>query len=221
MRLVSSWFSGIRRRVFVAAVVPMTLGVVSVGGLMLLQLKRLVEQHHLETAIALAKQTAILAELPLATGSKSGAKDVADFVMRSEGAVGVSLLDRSASELETRGNVGATSFRLLEGAPLDPMIERDDQLIYMLQPVTLAVTGDKPQLVGYAIISVSRAIEQQTLNRLLLTGFIILLSAFGLSVLLARWIADSMARPMASLSSALNRVAKNDFSPRLSDEEPG
>lgn len=224
-------FSGIRARLMLAAAIPLTIAVVAAGGLLLVQNVRQIELHHMESAMSLARQAAILAELPLATSSKSGARSVADFVERSADFVGMALVDRSGGTIESRGNVGAASLRMIEGAPVNLIAESDARLIYVVHPVTLAEAPnvDAPggslnataQRVGYAAITFSRLQERNSVGRLLGTGLLILGVTLALSLLLARSVANSVSKPIVALSSALSDVAREDFDVRLTSSGVG
>lgn len=224
-------FSGIRARILVAAVIPLTFAVAAAGALLLVQHVRHIEQHHIESAMSLARQAAILAELPLATSSKSGARSVADLIERSPDFVGLALVDRTGGSLETRGNVGASALRLIEAAPLNLIAESDARLIYVVHPVTLAsapnvdsATGTvnaTTQRVGYAALTLSRTQERASVAKLITTGLLILGATLALSLLLARMVADSVSKPIVALSAALSDVAKEDFDVRLSSKRAG
>ncbi len=222
--------SGIRARIFIAVLVPLVLGVGVVGGLLLTQHASQVETHHMDSAVSLARQTAMLAEMPLTTGSRAGARAVVHVMERNADLVGVLLVDRAGVTLEGRGNVGATSLRLLEAAPLNPMVERDDLLTYVVHPVLLSATqgadkiGDTKsigQKVGYVVMSFSRAAERKAVSQMLWNGLAILGGTFLLSLAIASWLAHSLVRPMKSLSLALARVAKNDFDVKITDNVSG
>ena len=223
--------SDIGARVFVAATIPLTVAVAAVGALLLSRHAQHIEQHHIESSIALLNQAAILAELPLATGSTSSARNVADFIERSKGVIGLALIDRDGNALENRGNLGATALRLLDAKPVNLMVESDRQLIYLIQPVVLSaapgadiVTGSAnpaPQRVGHVAISISRAQVQASVVRLWWTGATILGVTLALSLLLARWVARSLSRPMVRLSDALSLVARGDLGVRLPERDKG
>lgn len=221
---------GIRARILLAAVIPLTVAIAAAGVLLLTRHAQDIEQHHIESSVSLARQAAILAELPLATGSTSSARSVADFIERSVGLTGLSLVDRDGNTVENRGNVGATVLRLLQARPLNLIVERDPQLIYLVHPVVLSAAPGadiasegqgSPQRVGYVALSVSRAQERASVQRLWLTGAAILVVTLVLSLLLARWVARSVSMPMVQLSQALSRVARDDLSVRLPQRGKG
>jgi two-component system, sensor histidine kinase len=222
--------SGIRARIFIAVLLPLGLAVGAVGGLLLVRHARQVETHHMESAILLARQTAMLSEMPLTTSSRTGARAIVDVVERSADLVGISLVDRAGVTLEGRGNIGANSLRLLEAAPLNPMVERDEQLIYVVHPVMLSATqgtekvGEiKPlsQKVGYVAMSFSRTSEKKAISQLLWSGLAVLGGALAMSFAIASWLAHSLVRPIKALSIALARVTKNDFDARVADKVGG
>jgi len=222
----------IRSRILLAALVPLVLAVISVGALLLTRHAMEIERNLVERTVSLARQAAMLAELPLATGSRTNVQAVADFVERSVGIVGLSLTDRDGATVDNRGNVGATALRMLDGKPLSVQVERDPHLVSVVHPVVLfalpspgsapASTGASPgQRVGYVALSVSREDERRSVARLWWTGAAILLVAVLLSLALTRAATRAVAEPLAALSTAMGRVARDDFSAQLPETGRG
>ena len=222
--------SSIRNRILLAALAPLLLAVLGVGTLLLTRHAQDMERNLVERSVSLARQVAMLAELPLATGSRSSAQAVADFMERSGGTVGLSLVDRSGVTVDNRGNVGAAALRMLEAKPLSVQVEREADLISVVHPVVLfsLPSGSPPgaaaageQRVGWVALAVSRADAQRAIARLWWTGGMILLTAILLSLLLVRAATNSVSKPLATLSHALSSVAKDDFSVQLPESGRG
>ena len=222
--------SSIRSRILLAALAPLLLAVLGVGTLLLTRHAQDIERNLVERSISLARQIAMLAELPLATGSRNNALAVADFIERSGGTVGLSLVDRSGVTVVNRGNVGAAALRMLEARPLSVQVEREANLITVVHPVVLfsspagapaAPSSAGEQRVGWVALAVSRAEAQRSVARLWWTGGGILLLATLLSLVLVRLAINSVARPLATLSDALSSVAKDDFSVVLPESGRG
>ncbi len=223
--------SSIRNRILLAALAPLLLAVLGVGTLLLTRHAQDIERNLVERSISLARQIAMLAELPLATGSRSSAQTVADFIERSGDTVGLSLVDRGGVTVDNRGNIGAAAQRMLEARPMSVQVEREANLITVVHPVVLfsSPAGAPPaassaageQRVGWVALAVSRAEAQRSIARLWWAGGGILLLATLLSLLLVRLAINSVARPLATLSNALSSVAKDDFSVVLSESGRG
>ena len=222
----------IRSRILLAALVPLVLAVVSVGAFLLTRHALEIERNLVERTVSLARQAAMLAELPLATGSRTNAQAVADFVERSVGIVGLSLTDRDGTTVDNRGNVGATALRMLDGKPLSVQVERDPHLISVVHPVVLFALpssgnatasreANPGQRVGYVALSVSREDERRSVARLWWTGAAILLVAVLLSLALTRAATKAVTEPLAALSDAMGRVARDDFSAQLPETGRG
>lgn len=222
--------SSIGNRILLAALVPLVLAVASVGLFLLTRHAQDIERHHIERSISLARQTAILAELPLATGSKQTAQQVATFIERSAEAVGLALVDRDGVTVDSRGNMGATVLRMLEGKPLSVQVERDATLTSVVHPVVLfsspsnennssaTATG---QRVGYVALNFSRAEERRSIAKLWWTGAAIFVMTVLLSLLLVRAATRAVSTPLAKLSDSMSRVARNDFSARVVESGRG
>ena len=222
--------SSIRNRILLAALAPLLLAVLGAGTLLLTRHAQDIERNLVERSISLARQIAILAELPLATGSRSNAQAVADFIERSGDTVGLSLVDRGGATVENRGNVGAAALRMLEARPMSVQVEREANLISVVHPVVLfsspagapaAPSSTGEQRVGWVALGVSRAEAQRSIARLWWTGGGILLLATLLSLVLVRFATRSVARPLATLSDALSSVAKDDFTVMLPESGRG
>ena len=223
--------SSIRNRILFAALVPLLLAVVGVGTLLLTRHAQDIERNLVERSISLARQIAMLAELPLATGSRSTAQAVADFIERSGGTVGLSLVDRAGVTVDNRGNIGAAALRMLEARPMGVQVEREANLISVVHPVVLfsspvgappaATSAAGEQRVGWVALAVSRAEAQRSIARLWWTGGGTLLLATLLSLVLVRLATNSVARPLATLSDALSSVANDDFSVVLPESGRG
>lgn len=222
--------SSIRNRILLAALAPVVLAVVSVGGLLLTRHANEIERNLVERTVSLARQAAMLAELPLAAGSTLNARAAADFIERSAGIVGLSLVDREGVTMDNRGNLGSTALRLLDGKPLSVQVERDSHLVSVVHPVVLfsqpsnaASTGvsNAGQRVGFVALSVSRAEEKRDIARLWWTGAGILIAATVLSLLLVRAVTRSVSAPLSTLSDGLARVARDDFSVQLPESGRG
>lgn len=216
--------SSIRNRILLAALAPLVLAVASVGGLLLTRHANEIERNLVERTVSLARQAAMLAELPLAAGSTLNARAAADFIERSAGIVGLSLVDRDGVAVDHRGNLGSTALRLLDGKPLSVQVERDSHLVSVVHPVVLfsqpsgtaaASVSNAGQRVGFVALSVSRAEEKRDIARLWWTGAGILLAATVLSLVLVRAATRSVSAPLSALSDGLARVARDDFSVQL------
>ena len=220
--------SSIGNRILLAALAPLVLAVASVGAFLLTRHAQDIERHHIERSISLARQTAILAELPLATGSKQTAQQVATFIERSAEAVGLALVDRDGVTVDSRGNMGATVLRMLDGKPLSVQVERDATLTSVVHPVVLfsspsnevnsSATG---QRVGYVALNFSRAEERRSIAKLWWTGAAIFVMTVLLSLLLVRAATRAVSTPLAQLSDSMSRVAENDFSARVVESGRG
>lgn len=222
--------SSIRNRILFAALAPLLLAVVGVGTLLLTRHAQDIERNLVERSTSLARQIAMLAELPLATGSRSTAQAVADFIERSGDTVGLSLVDRAGVTVDNRGNIGTAAQRMLEARPMSVQVEREANLISVVHPVVLfsspagvptapAFTGE--QRVGWVALAVSRAEAQRSIVRLWWTDGGTLLLATLLSLVLVRLAINSVARPLATMSDALSSVAKDDFSVVLPESGRG
>ena len=222
--------SSIRNRVLLAALAPLLLAVLGVGTLLLTRHAQDIERSLVERSISLARQIAMLAELPLATGSRSNAQAVADFIERGGGTVGLSLVDRSGVTVDNRGNVGAAALRMLEARPVSVQVEREANLISVVHPVVLfsspagapvAPSSAGEQRVGWVALAVSRSEAHRNIARLWWTGGGILLLATLLSLVLVRLATNSVSRPLGTLSDALSSVARDDFSVVLPEQGRG
>lgn len=222
--------SSIRNRILLAALVPLVLAVATMGIFLLTRHTQDIERHHIERSISLARQTAILAELPLATGSRQTAQQVASFIERSAEAVGLALVDRDGVTIDSRGNIGATALRMLEGRPLSVQVERDAALTSVVHPVVLfsSPSGDTGanlatgnQRVGYVALSFSRADERRYVEKLWWGGVTIFLLTVLLSLALVRAATRAVSVPLATLSNSMSRVAGNDFSVQVEERGRG
>ena len=222
--------SSIRNRILLAALVPLVLAVATMGIFLLTRHTQDIERHHIERSISLARQTAILAELPLATGSRQTAQQVASFIERSAEAVGLALVDRDGVTIDSRGNIGATALRMLEGRPLSVQVERDAALTSVVHPVVLfsSPSGDTGanvatgnQRVGYVALSFSRADERRYVEKLWWGGVTIFLLTVLLSLVLVRAATRAVSVPLATLSNSMSRVAGNDFAVQVEERGRG
>ena len=217
----------IGNRILLAALAPVVLAVVSVGALLLTRHSQELERNLVERTVSLARQAAILAELPLAAGSIANARATADFIERSAGIVGLSLVDRDGVTVDNRGNLGSTALRLLEGKPLSVQVERDSHLVSVVHPVVLfaqpsgATNAGSGQRVGFVALSVSRADEKRDIAKLWWTGAAILLAATLVSLVLVRAATRSISAPLSALSEGLSRLARDDFSVHLPEAGRG
>ena len=220
----------IRNRILLAALAPLVLAVVSAGALLLTRHAQEVERNLVERAVSLARQAALLAELPLATGSTANARAAADFIERSSGIVGLSLVDRDGVTVDNRGNVGTTALRMLDSKPLSVQVERDLHLVSVVHPVVLfsqpagaagSAASNAGQRVGFVALSVSRVDEKRDIAKLWWTGVAILLAATLLSQVLVRMATRSISAPLSALSNGLSRVARDDFSVQLPEAGRG
>lgn len=222
--------SSIRNRILLAALVPLVLAVASMGVFLLTRHTQDIERHHIERSISLARQAAILAELPLATGSRQTAQQVATFIERSAEAAGLALLDRDGGTVDSRGNLGATALRMLEGRPFSVQVERDAALTSVVHPVVLfsspsnesgVPASTSGQRVGYVALSFSRADERNRIARLWWVGATIFVLTVLLSLLLVRMATRAVSAPLADISSSMSRVAGNDFAVRVDERGRG
>ena len=217
----------IRNRILLAALAPVVLAVVSVGTLMMTRHAQEIERNLVERTVSLARQAAILAELPLAAGSNANARAAADFIERSAGIVGLSLVDREGVTVDNRGNLGSTALRLLDGKPLSVQVERDSHLVSVVHPVVLfaqpsgTTNTGTGQRVGFVALSVSRVDERRDIAKLWWTGAAISLLATLLSLVLVRAATRSISAPLSALSDGLSRVARGDFSVQLHEAGRG
>lgn len=224
--------TSIRNRILLAALLPLLLAVLCAGGLLLNRHSQDIERNLVERSVSLARQLAMLAELPLATASRSSAQAVADFMERSGGTMGLSLVDRNGATVDNRGNVGAAVLRMLEAKPMSVQVERAADLISVVHPVVLfsspsgaasgsGATVPVEQRVGWVAVAVSRAEAQRSIARLWWIGAAVLLVATLLSLLLVRAATHAVAKPLMRLSHALSSVAKGDFSVQLHESGSG
>ena len=220
----------IRNRILLAALAPVVLVVVSVGALMLTRHAQEIERNLVERAVSLARQAAMLSELPLATGSNANARAAADFIERSSGIVGLSLVDRDGVTVDNRGNLGNTALRMLDGKPMSVQVERDSHLVSVVHPVVLfsqptgsvgSGASNAGQRVGFVALSVSRADEKRDIAKLWWTGAAILLAATLLSLVLVQMATRSIPAPLSALSNGLSRVARDNFSVQLPETGRG
>ena len=217
----------IRNRILLAALAPVVLAVVSVGALLLTRHVQEIERNLVERTVSLARQAAMLSELPLAAGSNANARAAADFIERSAGVVGLALMDRDGVSVDNRGNLGSTALRLLDGKPLSVQVERDSHLVSVVHPVVLfaqpsgATNAGTGQRVGFVALTVSRADEKRDIAKLWWTGAVILLAATLLSLVLVRAATRSISAPLSALSTGLSRVARDDFSVQLPEAGRG
>ena len=217
----------IRNRILLAALAPVVLAVVSVGALLLTRHAQEIERNLVERTVSLARQAAMLSELPLAAGSNANARAAADFIERSAGIVGLALVDRDGVSVDNRGNLGSTALRLLDGKPLSVQVERDSHLVSVVHPVVLfaqpsgATNAGTGQRVGFVALTVSRADEKRDIAKLWWTGAVILLAATLLSLVLVRAATRSISAPLSALSTGLSRVARDDFSVQLPEAGRG
>lgn len=217
----------IRNRILLAALSPVVLVVISVGALLLTRHAQEIERNLVERTVSLARQAAMLSELPLAAGSNANARAAADFIERSAGIVGLALVDRDGSTVDHRGNLGSTTLRLLEGKPLSVQVERDSHLVSVVHPVVLfaqpfgATSTGTGQRVGFVALTVSRAEEKRDIAKLWWTGAAILLAATLLSLVLVGATTRSISAPLSALSNGLSRVARDDFSAQLQETGRG
>ncbi len=217
----------IRNRILFAALTPVVLALISVGALLMTRHAQEIERNLVERTISLARQAAMLAELPLAAGSNVNARAAADFIERSAGIVGLALVDRDGVTVDNRGNLGRTALRLLDGRPLSVQVERDSHLVSVVHPVELfaqpsgATNAGTGQRVGFVALSVSRVDEKRDIAKLWWTGAAILLAAALLSLVLVRAATRSISAPLSALSDGLSRVARDDFSVHLPEAGRG
>ncbi len=217
----------IRNRILLAALAPVVLAVVSVGALLLTRHAQEIERNLVERTVSLARQAAMLSELPLAAGSNANARAAADFIERSAGIVGLALVDRDGVSVDNRGNLGSTALRLLDSKPLSVQVERDSHLVSVVHPVVLfaqpsgATNTGTGQRVGFVALTVSRADEKRDIAKLWWTGVAILLAATLLSLVLVRAATRSISAPLSALSNGLSRVASDDFSVQLQEAGRG
>jgi two-component system, sensor histidine kinase len=219
----------IRHRVLLAALLPVVLVVASVGALLLTRHISGVERNLIDRSLTLARQAAMLSELPLASGSKASVRAVADFVERSSGIIGLCFVDRDGNTIENRGNLGIAALRMLESKPMGVQMERDAQLVSVVYPVVShpqseskgdAVTTYESR-VGFVAISLSRDDERLETTSLWWTGIAILATGVALCVVLVQWATRSITRPLSALSQGLSRVASEDFSVQLAESGKG
>jgi two-component system, sensor histidine kinase len=210
------------RRITLAALLPVVVAALAVGGFLLQRHISHLNAADVEATVAVGRQAALLAEMPLTTGSTTGARDAADFLERSANLVGFSFVSKDGSTLVSRGNVGATAIRLLQSKPLSAVVENEAQLTTVIVPVFLrADSGNATQrivsqtLVGYATVASSTESLRAHIRNALWTGLACLAVALACSYLLVRRAMRSVTRPLNELSIAISQVAAGNFRTRV------
>ncbi len=221
----------IRSRILLVALLPMLVAMPLVGVLLIQRHAQDIERVVVERAISLARQAAMLAELPLAAGSSASARAAADTIERGESVLGIALFDRNQVALDSRGNVGSAALRMLDSKPIGVQVEQSTHLVAVVHPVVLVTSAvgsgtsgsaiDSAQRVGYVALSVSRADERRAVARLWWIGGAILFTGIVVAVILAQLLTRGIARPLSHLSAGMARVAHDDYAVTMPETGQG
>jgi two-component system, sensor histidine kinase len=212
------------QRIALVILLPLLLALLAIGALLLRRHAEDVQTQRLDSARATIGQLAALAELPLATGSRTGIRETANFIQRTANPLGLALFDRDGNAVETRGNVGSYALKAVSGRPLNAQVELHEQTLELVQPVFLAAvsvseeTKDRrstASLVGYVTLAFSNENQKLALRRLWVNGLAVLVIAGLLSYFFAYRLLRGVTRPLAQLNTAFDRMRAGDLDARM------
>lgn len=216
------------QRIALVILLPLLLASLALGAFLIHRHAEDMRAQRLESARATIGQFATLAELPLATGSRVGVREAAEFMQKTAAPLGLAMFDRGGVSLESHGNVGAFALKTLAGKPLGLQIEMQSSTLDLVQPVFLTARSQSsldggrtaaPTLVGYVTLAFSNATEDATLTKLWINGVGILLIAGVLTYLFAYRVLRGITRPLGDLSVAFERVKSGDLDARVGQGE--
>ncbi len=205
--------SSIRARVLIAALLPALVAIVVGGGLLVARQLQQVERVSVEQALSLARQTASMSELALATASESAVDRVLEFARHAPTVQGLTLQDASGRPLGAHGHLTPTALRMLNARPFIAQIERDAHAVNVIHPVTALVGGSSNDRVRVGFVALSYGLAQERAGKrdVLITGILISLGVILLAVLLAHLTSRALAAPLSRLGSHMAAVAHGRF----------
>jgi signal transduction histidine kinase len=225
---------GIRARILLAAVLPLTLVAVLLSAVFMLGRMADVEQAHLQQEKALIRQLAAASEFGVFAGAVDNLQSLVNGAMREPDVLSVTILDSRASVLARAGTPGYTALPLL-GRQEYTVGGAQGAVELLVQPIAAtrhslgdmfernALAGDVgPQLLGHVLVEFSRESLQQRQRRLLLLGLGVALGGLALSWALALRIARGVIQPVLRVSRRIERIGQGDFVPqdRVREDDP-
>jgi signal transduction histidine kinase len=188
---------GIRLRVLIAAVLPVTLVAALLSVIVVTTRIGEMEADHRERGLATARQVAAAAEFGLFAGNDAALQALANAVARQSDVTAVSLLRRDGTPAARAGRAATTSLSL----PEKPLLGRED-VLGEVRRITQAVTAtDVPledwmpgsaatakgaeTVLGYAVVELTLASIKSAERRLWLAGLAVTALGMLLGAVLA------------------------------------
>lgn len=230
---------GIRNRMLLAAVLPVTLVAVLLAAVFLLSRFEDINAAHSQRARSLARQLATACEYGVFSGNVSHLQTLASGALREPDVRSMAVVDAQGRFLVRAGQPGYTApprLTSLESEQFEPRT----QIELLLQPIFASQVplddlyapqvnagGEAtparpaPPAMGYVLVEFSRAALNQSARQMLFTGIAITLGGLLFGALLAAQLGRGVIRPIARVARLIDRIGAGELSARarvLSDD---
>ena len=216
---------GIRSRVLLAALLPMTLLATLLATIFLLGRVNDLYDAHLQRAKAMARQVATGSEYSLFTGNRENLQHLLDEIGHEEDVLSATVI---GADRKTITRAGMPVYKRLPeySEKQSETLNLTSQTLLLVQPIygsqlvvedifAEAATPKSHQL-GQLVLEFSTARILGRERNLLLTGILLSLSGLLFGSLLAVRLSRGVIGPIVQISSMVERIAQGDLSARVS-----
>jgi diguanylate cyclase (GGDEF)-like protein len=222
---------GFRSRLLLAAALPAVMVIVLLVIGFLNRHASDLDQALQDRGLATARQLGMAAEFPLFAGNLEGLERLAAAARQGDSQI------RAAAVIERNGELRAATGEFSAGIPpftgAEQVVKGSTLIVAtpirrsalpvddLFSDATPAQHGKKNELLGYAVVELSReALERQRKEML---GLILAITAGGLllAALLSTLIATSVTRPIAHISEVVTRIKGGELAARTVPAESG
>jgi signal transduction histidine kinase len=228
-------FEGIRTRVLLAAVLPVTLVGILLSGIFVHTRTGDIEESHAKSTRSLARQAAKAAEYSFVSGNLENLALLAAGAQKEPNVVSVSIVNPQGRLLAEAAKASFSKLPELgfysESRVLDPLtgLEILVQPVVASQADTAILDGHViskqtyiPKILGYVVLEISRsALELQVRNTWAI-GFFTTVAGLIFGVVLAGLMGQGVVTPVERVSDFVMRIAQGNLSDRLNvnDNDP-
>jgi signal transduction histidine kinase/CheY-like chemotaxis protein len=220
---------GIRLRVLLVAVVPVTLIAIALASYFTHTRLVDVEEALRDRGFTVARQLAPSSEYGIFAGNVRVLQQIADSAVREAGVTGVTIIDAAGTVLARSGlSTGTDALQPPLRATATVLPDTPDAMHFYAPIVRLRSgpddpfrlgfggdpQGDSTDVVGGVLVQVSLAPLEVRKRELVLTSAFFTLLGLALAVLLALRIARGVTRPVLDLAEVAARIARGDLDAR-------
>lgn len=215
---------GFRARLLLAAALPAVMVIVLLLIGFLDRYSADLEQALRDRGRAAARQLSMAAEFPLFAGHHEGLERLVVAVHAGDGQIrGAAIIERSGELRTVAGEFSAWMPRftgeeqLLGGNQLivaTPIFRSAVPVDDLFDSTALAPTSPRAELLGYAVIELSRDVLEQQRRDMLGRILAIAVGGLLLAALLSTLIATSVTRPIAHISQVVARIERGELEAR-------